>query len=161
MISRCTPTPCAWPKLLWFLLHRRFCQQNWYYVAQPDIFYNRAWRSQKGKILRMWASKQTLQVSVLNVHCLHTNEKLRDKMHIHLGCSTTHGRVKLIPHWIPQFHQIFTSSASSKMEMDKEFSCVFVRTLRRTACSQQKLTSDKNQRIKNSSLNQCGGEIQK
>ena len=50
------------------------------------------------------------------------------KMHIHLGCSMTHGRAKLVPHWIPQFHQIFTSSASSKTKTDKKFSYVFVRT---------------------------------
>ena len=32
----------------------------------------------------MRASKRTLQASVLSVHCLQTNEKPRDKMHIHL-----------------------------------------------------------------------------
>ena len=34
-------------------------------------------------------------------------EKPRDKMRILLGCSTTHGRAKLVPHWIPQSHQTF------------------------------------------------------
>ena len=38
----------------------------------------------------------------------------------HLGCSTTHGRLKLVPHLSPHFHQIFTSSASSKMKTDKK-----------------------------------------
>ena len=49
-------------------------------------------------------------------------------MTIHLGCITTHGRAKPIPH---QFHQIFTSSASSKTKTDKKFFCVFVRTWRK------------------------------
>ena len=49
-------------------------------------------------------------------------------MRIHLDCSTTHGRAKLGPHWIPQFHQIFTSSASSNTKTGKKFSCVLVRT---------------------------------
>ena len=33
----------------------------------------------------MRARKRTLQASVLSVPCLQTNEKPRDKMHIHLG----------------------------------------------------------------------------
>ena len=73
----------------------------------------------------IWASKRTLQANVLSVHCLQTNEKPRDKMGIHLGCSTAHGHTKLIPHWNPQFHQIFNSSVSSKTKTDKEFSCLF------------------------------------
>lgn len=44
------------------------------------------------------ASKRTLQASVLSVHCLQTNEKLRDKMGIHLGCGANHGCAKLFPH---------------------------------------------------------------
>ena len=28
-------------------------------------------------------------------------------MRIHLGCSTTHGRAKLVPHWIPLFPSDF------------------------------------------------------
>ena len=46
-------------KLLWFLLRRRFCRKNWYFVAQlytslisRYYFYNHASRSQEGKILR-------------------------------------------------------------------------------------------------------------
>ena len=66
--------------------------------------------------------------------------KLRDKMHIHFGCSMTHRRAKLVPHWIPQFHQIFTSLASSKMKTDKKFSCVFVWTWRR---AKDKLVNNK------------------
>ena len=50
------------------------------------------------------------------------------------------GRAKLVPYWIPQFHQIFTSSASSKTKTDKEFSCVFFRTWRWTKA---KLISNK------------------
>ena len=42
-------------------------------------------------------------------------------MRIHLGCSTTHGRAKLVPHCIPKFHQIFTSTASTKTKTDKKF----------------------------------------
>ena len=96
-------------------------------LRSPDIFYNHASRSQKGKILR-WNKHAGQQVDSVSVQRLQTNEKPRDKMHIHLGWSTTHGRAKLVPHWIPQFHQIFTSSASSKTKMDKKFSYVFVRT---------------------------------
>ena len=91
------------------------------------------------------ASKRTLQASVLSVRCLQTNErKPRNKIRIHLDCSTTHGRGKLVPHWIPQFRQIFTPSASSKTKTDKKFSCVSVRTWRRTKAKlvnwQQNLT---------------------
>ena len=46
----------------------------------------------------MRASKRTLQASVLSVHCLQTNEKPKEKMRIHLGCSATHGRAKLVLH---------------------------------------------------------------
>ena len=116
-------------KLLRFLLHRRFCWQNWYYVAQLTLhlfdleifFITMPQEARKGKswgATSMRASKWTLQASVLSVHCLQTNEKRRDKMRIH-------------PHWIPQFHQIFTSSASSKTKMDEKFYCVFVWTRRR------------------------------
>ena len=91
------------------------------------------------------ASKRTSQASVLSVRCLQLNErKPRDKIRIHLDCSTTHGRAKLVPHWIPQFRHIFTSSASSKTKTDKKFSCVSVRRWRRTKAKlvnwQQKLT---------------------
>ena len=37
------------------------------------------------------------QADPASVHRLQTNEKPRDKMHIHLGCSTTHGRAKFVP----------------------------------------------------------------
>ena len=119
-------------KLLRFLLCRRFCRQNWYYdnttpLRSPDIFYNRASRSQKGKILR-WNKHAGHQADPMSVHCLQTTEKPRDKIGIHLGCSTTHARAKLVPHWIPQFHQISTSSASSKTKTDKNLFCIFVRT---------------------------------
>ena len=80
----------------------------------------------------MWASRQTLQARLLSVHHLQTNEKLRDKMCIHLDCSATHGRAKLVPHWIPQFHQIFTYLAPSKMKTDDKFSCVFTWTWKKT-----------------------------
>ena len=96
----------------------------------PDIFYNCASRSQTGKILR-WNKHAGRQADPVSVHCLQTTEKSRDKMRIHLGCSTTHARAKLVPHWIPQFHQIFTSSASTKTKTDKKFFCIFVRTCRR------------------------------
>ena len=96
-------------------------------LRSPDIFYNYASRSQKGKILR-WNRHAGQQADPVSVHCLQTNEKPKDKMRIHLGCSTTHGRAKLVPYWILQFHQIFTSSASLKTKTDKKFSCVFVRT---------------------------------
>ena len=59
-------------------------------------------------------------------------KKPRDKMRIHLCCSTTHGRAKLVPHWISRFDQIFTSPASSKTKTDNKFSCVFVWTWRLT-----------------------------
>ena len=81
-------------------------------LRSRDTFYNHASRSQKGKILR-WNKHAGQQADPVSVHCLQTNEKPRDKMRSHLGCSTTHGRAKFVPHWIPQFHQIFTSSASS------------------------------------------------
>ena len=84
----------------------------------------------KGKILR-WNKHVGQLADAVSVHCPQTNEKPRDKMRIRLGCSTTHGRPKLVPHWIPQFHQIFTSSASSKTKTDQKFSCVFVQTWRR------------------------------
>ena len=119
-------------KLLRFLLRRRFCRQNWYYAQHYTssisryFHHNRASRSQKGKILR-WNKHAGQQADPVSVHRLQTNEKLRDKMHIHLDCSTTHGRAKLVPQWIPQFHQIFTSSASSKTKTDKKFSYIFVR----------------------------------
>ena len=99
-------------------------------LRSPDIFYNYASRSQKGKILR-WNRHAGQQADPVSVHCLQTNEKPKDKMRIHLGCSTTHSRAKLVPYWILQFHQIFTSSASLKTKTDKKFSCVFVRTWRR------------------------------
>ena len=92
-------------------------------LRPPDIFYNRASRSQTGKILR-WNKHAGRQADPVSVHCLQTTEKSRDKMRIHLG----HGRAKLVPHWIPQFHQIFTSSASSKTKTDEKFFCIFVRT---------------------------------
>ena len=92
-------------------------------LRSPDIFYNHASRSQKGKILR-WNKHAGHQTDPVSVHCLQTTEKPRDKMRIHLGCSTTHGPAKLVPHWIPQFHQIFTSSASSKTKTDEK---VFLR----------------------------------
>ena len=97
---------------------------NFTSLWSPDIFwlfYNHASRSQKGKILR-WNKHSGQQADPVSVHRLQTNEKPRDKMHIHLGYSTTHGRAKLVPHWIPQFHQIFTSSASSKTKTNKKFS---------------------------------------
>ena len=93
-------------------------------LRSPDIFYNHASRSQKGKILR-WNKHAGHQADPVSVHCLQTTEKPRDKMRIHLGCSTTHGPAKLVPHWIPQFHHIFTSSASSKTKMDKNFFFAF------------------------------------
>ena len=96
-------------------------------LRSPDIFYNRASRSQKGKILR-WNKHAGHQADPMSVHCLQTTEKPRDKIGIHLGCSTTHARAKLVPHWIPQFHQISTSSASSKTKTDKNLFCIFVRT---------------------------------
>ena len=115
-------------------------------LRSPDIFYNRASRSQKGKILR-WNKHAGQQADPVSVHCLQTTEKPRDKMRIHLGCSTTHGRVKLVPHWIPQFHQIFTSSASSKTKTDKKFFCVFVWTWRRAKAKlANNKSSDKNHR---------------
>ena len=119
-------------KLLRFLLRSRFCQQNWYYAHHytssiSRYYYNRDSRGQKGKILR-WNKHAGHQADPVSVHCLQTTEKPRDKMRIHLGCSTTHGRAKLVPHWIPQFHQTFSSSASSKTKTDRKFSCVFVRT---------------------------------
>ena len=114
-------------KLLQFLLRRRFVSRigimlNITPLRSLDIFYNRASRSQKGKILSgtsMQATKRTLWVFTA---CKQL--KPRDKMCIHLGCSMTHGRAKLIPHWIPHFHQIFTPLASSKTKMDKN---VFLR----------------------------------
>ena len=96
-------------------------------LRSPDIFYNHAWRSQKGKILR-WNKHASHQADPVSAHCLQTNEKPRDEMRIHLCCSTTHGRAKLVPRLIPQFHQIFSSSASSKTKTNKKFSRVFVRT---------------------------------
>ena len=124
-------------KLLRFLLRWRFCRQNWpvlcstLHLFDLQIFFcNRASRSQTGKILR-WNKHAGRQADPVSVHCLQTTEKSRDKMRIHLGCSTTHGRAKLVPHWIPQFHQIFTSSASTKTKTDKKFFCIFVRTCRR------------------------------
>ena len=110
-------------KLLRFLLRRRFCRQNWYYAQHytssiSRYFHcNRASRSQKGKILR-WnkhAGHQADPVRLWVFTACKQLEKPRDKMRIHLGCSTTHGRAKLIPH---QFHPIFTSSASSKTKTD-------------------------------------------
>ena len=101
-------------------------------LQSPDTFYNDASRSQKGKVLR-WNKHASLQADSVSVHCLQTNEKPRDKMRIHHGCSTTHGRAKFVLHWIPQFHQIFTSSVSSKTKTDKKFSCVFIRTWRAKA----------------------------
>ena len=89
-------------------------------LRSPDIFYNHASRSQKGKILR-WNKHAGHQADPVSVHCLQTTEQPRDKMRIHLGCSTTHGPVKLVPHWIPQFHQIVTSSASSKTKTGEKF----------------------------------------
>ena len=44
----------------------------------------------------MRASKDQ-QADPMSVHRLQSNEKPRDKMHIHLGCSTTHGRAKFVP----------------------------------------------------------------
>ena len=69
-------------------------------LRSPDIFYNSASRSHKRKILR-WNKHAGHQTDPVSVHCLQTTEKPRDKMRIHLGCSTTHCRVKLVPHWIP------------------------------------------------------------
>ena len=108
-------------KLLRFLLRSRFCQQNWYYAHHytssiSRYYYNRDSRGQKGKILR-WNKHAGHQADPVSVHCLQTTEKPRDKMRIHLGCSTTHSRVKLVPH----FHQIFTSSAASKTKTDNNF----------------------------------------
>ena len=92
-------------KLLRFLL-RRFCRQNWYYAQLYTSSISRYFFIEgkiffiEGKILRCnkHAGQQADSVSV---HCLQTNEKPRDKIRIHLGCSTTHGRAKLVPHWIP------------------------------------------------------------
>ena len=70
---------------------------NFTALQSPDIFYNHASRSQKGKILR-WNKHEGHQADPLCVHCLQTTVKPRDKMHIHLGCSTTHGRAKFVPH---------------------------------------------------------------
>ena len=132
-------------KLLRFLLHRRCCRQNWYYAQHYTslisryFHYNHASRSQKEKILR-WNNHAGHQADPVSVHCLQTTWKPRDEMCIHLGCSTTHGHLNLVPHWIPQFHQIFTSSASSKTKTDKKLFCVFVRTWRR---AKAKLTNNK------------------
>ena len=109
-------------------------------LRSPDIFYNHASRSQKGKILR-WNKHAGQQADPVSVHCLQTNETPRDKMRIRFGCSTTHGRAKLVPHWIPQFHQTFSSPAS-KTKTEKKFSCVFVRTRRR---AKAKLVNNKSE----------------
>ena len=109
-------------------------------LPSPDIFYNRASRSQRGKIL-WWNKHAGHQADPVSVHCLQTNETPRDKMRIRFGCSTTHGRAKLVPHWIPQFHQTFSSSAS-KTKTEKKFSCVFVRTRRR---AKAKLVNNKSE----------------
>ena len=70
-------------KLLRFFLRRRFCRQNWYYVAQlytPSIsryFFvtmpQEARRENSGGETSMRASRRTLQASVLSVHFLQTN----------------------------------------------------------------------------------------
>ena len=51
----------------------------------------------KGKILR-WNKHAGQQADPVSVHCPQTNEKPRDKMRIHLGCSMTDGRPKLVPY---------------------------------------------------------------
>ena len=92
-----------------FFCAEDFVGQNWCYVAQlytssiSEIFLITMPQEARKRKSRggtsMWASKWTLQASVPIVHCLQTNEKLRDKMHIHLGCSiTTHSRAKLVSH---------------------------------------------------------------
>ena len=52
---------------------------NFTTLRSPDVFYNHASRSQKGKISRMRASKGSFQATVLSVHCLQTNEKQRSR----------------------------------------------------------------------------------
>ena len=91
-------------KLLRFLLRRSFCRQNWYYAQHYTssisryFHYNRASRSQKGKILR-WnkhAGHQAEPVRLWVFTACKQLEKPREKMRIHLGCSTTHARAKLV-----------------------------------------------------------------
>ena len=76
-------------------------------IRSPHIFITMPQVARKGKS-RGWtskrASKRTLHASALSAHCVETNEKPRNKMRIHFGCSTTHGHTKLGPHWIPRFH---------------------------------------------------------
>ena len=115
-------------KLLWFLLLKRLCCSTLHLFDLQIFLITMPQETRKGTCqggTSMWASNRTLQANTPSVHCLQTNEKPRNKMGIHLGCNTTHGHAKLIPNWNPQFHQIFTSSASSKTKTDKEFSCLF------------------------------------
>ena len=76
-------------------------------IRSPHIFITVPQVARKGKS-RGWTSKRvskrTLHASALSAHCVETNEKPRNKMRIHFGCSTTHGHTKLGPHWIPRFH---------------------------------------------------------
>ena len=122
-------------KCLWFLLRRRFCRQNWalrsiWHLYDLQIFFITTLKKPEKENLEV-EKHAGQQADPVSVHCLQTNEKPRDRMRIHLGCSTTHGHAKLVPHWILHFHQIFTSSTSSKKKTDKKFSYVFFRTWRR------------------------------
>ena len=78
-------------KLLQFLLRIRFCWQNWYYaqlytssISRYFLFITMPQKAKKGKILR-WNKHAGQQADPVSVHRLQTDEKPRDKMHIHLG----------------------------------------------------------------------------
>ena len=54
--------------------------------------------ARKGKSWGGTLKHAAQQADPVSVHCPQTYQKLRDKMRIHLGSSTTHGRAKLVPH---------------------------------------------------------------
>ena len=88
-------------------------------LRSPDIFYNHASRSQKGKILRR--NKNACHHVDLASQCSEYSLPVKKMKNRQTKCAfifivvRPHGRAKLVPRWIrPRFHQISTSSASSK-----------------------------------------------
>ena len=147
-------------KLLRFPLRRRFCQQNWYYLAQlytssiSTYFYNHASRSQKGKISR-WSEQADLASQCFECSPP-ANEKPRDKMRIHLNCNTTYGCAKFVPH--REFLSPIRFSTLRLLRRRKQtwnflaFSSGHEEELKLSLSTTKANYSNGNHRIKNSSL---------
>jgi len=99
----------------------------------PDIFWNHGSWSRKEEILRSTSSTPTsaldsLVVEVLESHPFSSNYV---RLALVVVCPSTSLALRardLVRRRTCGFHQIFTSSASSRTKMGQTFSCIFIQT---------------------------------